>query len=414
MCDPVVIVGAGLSGLTAAKVLQEQGIEVLMLEASDDVGGRVRTDEVDGFLLDRGFQVFLNSYPEAKSLLDFSELRLCPFEPGSLVWLGDQFHSLVDPWRRPSQLFQTAFSPVGTLADKVRIALLRNRVSRGSVESLFEGIDQSSLEMLQRAGFSNKMIDRFLRPFFGGVFLEQELETSSRMFCFLFRMFSHGDATLPAYGMGAIAKQIASALPADRIRLHAPVQQIDGNAVTLFSGEVVAGSRVILALDQHHAAKLIPELANQRKARSATTLYFAAEKSPCQKSMLMLNGTGQGVINHLCVPSDVAPAYAPDGQSLISVSVLKQGVDPESLPAAVIDEAATMFGTEAKKWRHLRTDRITRALPNQSSPSFDPPSKPAHLSGDLYVCGDYRTNGSINGAMQSGRLAAEAVVGSLS
>lgn len=413
MIDPVVIVGAGLSGLTAAKILQEQGVEVLVLEASDDVGGRARTDEVDGFLLDRGFQVFLDSYPEAKNLLDFSDLQLRPFEPGSLVWLGGRFHSLVDPWRRPAQLFQTAFSPVGSLADKLRIASLRNRVSRGSIEGLFEGSDQTSLEMLEEFGFSSKMIDRFLRPFFGGVFLDQDLDTSSRMLCFVFRMFSQGDATLPAYGMGSIAKQLASALTEERIRLNSPVHKIDGRTVTLSSGESFASHRLLLALDQHHAAKLVPELASQRESRSATTLYYAAEKSPCKKRMLMLNGTGKGLINHLCVPSEVAPAYAPQNMSLISVSVLKQDINLETLPAQVVQEAAAMFGAEVKQWKHLRTDRIVGALPNQSSPAFEPPIKPPHLSGDLYVCGDYRTNGSINGAMQSGRLAAEAVIETL-
>ena len=175
MNDPVVIVGAGLSGLTAAKMLRRSGVETLILESSDAVGGRARTDVVEGFKLDRGFQVFLTAYPEAEKHLDYPRLKLNRFEPGSLIWVGDQFQSLVDPWRRPSQVFNTAFSQVGSLSDKLRIALLRRNVSAGTLDDLFQREDQTSLAFLRDFGFSENMIKRFLRPFFGGVFLDADL-----------------------------------------------------------------------------------------------------------------------------------------------------------------------------------------------------------------------------------------------
>lgn len=410
MNDPVVIVGAGLSGLTAAKILRRSGVETLILESSDAVGGRARTDVVEGFKLDRGFQVFLTAYPEAEKHLDYPRLKLNRFEPGSLIWVGGQFQSLVDPWRRPSQVFKTAFSQVGSLSDKLRIALLRRNVSAGTLDDLFQREDQTSLAFLRDFGFSENMIKRFLRPFFGGVFLDADLETSCRMLYFVFRMFGKGDASLPTEGMGALSQQLAEGLPEDSLRLSAKMSEFDGNEVRLTSGEAVPYSRLLVATDQSSAAEQIPELNNERLSRSVTTLYFAAERSPCKKKMLILNGSQRGLINHLCVPSEVAPSYAPEGQALISITLLRHQLDSSKLISEVISEAEAMFGNQAQSWRHLRTDQIHRALPNQSTPAFNDPRPLAKLKSNLFVCGDYRTNGSINGAMQSGRWAAEEIL----
>ncbi|MDC0278958.1 FAD-dependent oxidoreductase [bacterium] len=409
MSDPVVIVGAGLSGLTAARLLHERGIEVCLFESADDVGGRVRTDLVDGFRLDRGFQVFLDSYPEAQQMLDYDSLRLRRFEPGSLIVTNAGVRRLVDPWRRPLGGIRSVFQGVGSFADKLRIAALRGKVGQGTPSLLFESHDETSESALRKMGFSDSMMEQFLRPFFGGVFLDMDLQTSCRMLYFVFRMFSNGNATLPELGMGEIGKQLAASLPEDSIRLGDGLEQLEHHAVRLQSGKVVPYSHVVLALDEVTASRFLPELGTQRKPRSVHTLYFAAEQTPSKEKMLTLNGLGRGLINHVCVPSDVAKSYAPPEQSLISVTVLKAGGEDPALYQRVQCEAEEWFGKQVKGWRHLRTDHITRALPNQSFPAFNPPRHPPHLRDNLYVCGDYRTNGSINGAMESGRLAAEAI-----
>ncbi len=410
MNDPVVIVGAGFSGLTAAKTLHEQGVPFVLLEASDAVGGRARTDLVDGFLLDRGFQVFLTAYPEAQRHLRFSDLDLQCFEPGSLIRYGNQFHTLVDPWRRPTKILSTAFSGVGSLSDKWRIALLRNHVNRGSLSSLFERRDETSYQMLTDFGFSPRMIESFLRPFFGGVFLDHELETSCRMLYFVFRMFGLGDAALPTNGMGAISQQLADCLPEESLRLNTPVVELSSNEVMLRGGDRVPFNKVLFAVDEYHAAQFFPELSTNRPQRKVTTIYFAASRSPSSEKMLVLNGSGQGIINHICIPSDVASNYSPQGETLVSITVLKQEVNADALIKEVLAESKSWFGGQVDQWHHLRTDQIERALPNQSPPAFDPPFHPSHLRDSFYVCGDYRANGSINGAMQSGRLAAEEIV----
>lgn len=410
MLDPVVIIGAGLSGLACAKELHSHGIEFVLLEAADRVGGRVRTDEVDGFLLDRGFQVLLTAYPEAARQLDYESLNLKAFEPGSLIWTENGNHCLSDPWRRPRQAIQTAFAPIGGFADKLRIGRLRWAAGRGTLESIFERSDRTTQTELQRLGFSDDMVEKFLRPFLGGVFLERELETSCRMLYFVFRMFSAGDTALPAYGMGQISEQLSSYLPDGAIHLNEAASEIAADRVILHSGEQIACSKVVVATEQPVAVNLLPEISLTKRPRSVHCVYFSAPEPPVQHRMLVLNGTGSGLVNNLCVPSVIAPAYAPEGRSLISATVLNAKANDETLHKAVAGELRSWFGPSVDSWTHIRTYQITYALPNQTSPAFDPPIQTTKLRDNVYVCGDYRANGSINGAMESGRLTAEAIL----
>ena len=410
MSDPVVIVGGGLAGLAAASTLHQQGVEVILLEASDQVGGRARTDQVDGFLLDRGFQVLLSAYPECQHFLDYAGLRLQPFEPGSLIRLEDRFECLSDPWRRPGRAIESLTCKAGTLGDKLRIARLRHDAKRGAWQDAFTRPDRSTAEELQRLGFTTTMIERFLRPFLGGVFLESELQTSCRMLYFVFRMFSSGDAVLPAAGMGAMAVQLADRLPSGAVRLNAAVSAIQDGSVTLEAGGKVPYRQLIVAAEQPAAARLLPELAPARPPRSVHCVYFSAPQPPLEQSMLVLNGTGSGLVNNLCVPSQVASTYAPSGQSLVSATVLDSVKDSDGLHQPVQEYLRKWFGKTVDSWKHLRTYSIAYALPNQSTPAFEKAVQPTFLRDRVFVCGDYRANGSINGAMHSGRTAAEEVL----
>lgn len=410
MSNPIVIIGGGLAGLTCATQLHEAGIEFVLLEASDSVGGRVRTDNIDGFLLDRGFQVLLTAYPEAQRLLDYDALNLQAFEPGSIIRTDGRIHRISDPWRRPQNALQTAFAQIGGFADKLRIGRLRWDACRGPLEQVFQRPDRTTEKELTRRGFTPDMVEKFLRPFLGGVFLDADLQTSCRMMSFVFRMFSQGDTALPANGMGTIPRQLAERLPQDSIRLSSPVNAIDSGRVTLNTGTVIPSDRVIIATEQSAAAKLLPELASSRSPRSVRCLYFSASEPPIEEKMLVLNGTGHGVVNNLCIPSQVAKKYAPVGKSLISATVLKSELVNDDLLASVTEQMREWFGASVDDWQHLRTYTIPYALPNQMTPAFDPPLQPVTLRDDILVCGDYRTNGSINGAMQSGRLVAEEIL----
>lgn len=406
-CD-VLIVGGGMAGLACASHLHEARISFRLLEAADAVGGRVRTDVVDGFRLDRGFQVLLTAYPEAQRILDFPALNLQEFEPGALVRFKGKFHRFVDPWRRPGHFFSTALSSLATIPDKFRMARLRSRLCRGSLEQLLNHPETTTLEALRNDGFSEKVIDRFFRPFLGGVFLEPELTTSSRKFEFVFRMFSQGYAALPAQGMEELARQIADRLPAGSIHTNLPVERIEGHTVHLVNGEQHSAKSVVVAVDSSAAARLFGE--ETQPGCHVSCLYFAASRAPIEEPILVLNGDGQGPINNLCIPSQVSPAYAPDGQSLISVSILDDSLFDESLLQNVNTQLRDWFGEQVDHWRHLKTYRIPYALPAQPPPALSPVTKSIRRADGLFVCGDYLDIASLQGAMVSGRRVAETVI----
>lgn len=403
-----IIIGGGLAGLVCATNLHKSGASCLLLEASDQVGGRVRTDEVEGFLLDRGFQVFLTAYPEAQAVLDYERLELRRFEPGALIRYQGKFHRLSDPWRRPQHAIATVLSPAATLADKLRIASFRRHTTRGQLNDIYNRIEQTTIELLKERGFSDVIINRFFRPFLGGVFLDGDLKTSSRMCEFVFRMFSQGDATLPAGGMGEIPRQLAQSLPSDVIRTNTAVESIENTDVMLTSGERLSARAVVVATTAPMARRLLGD-SHPAEGRSVTCIYFAAPQPPVEEPILVLNGDGTGPINNLCVPSQVSSRYAPSGQSLVSVTVLGQHDDEVHLMAQVQSQLEEWYGQTVKQWRHLKTYVIEYALPEQSPPALQPVAKPVQARDGVFVCGDHCDTASINGAMASGRCVAEAV-----
>ena len=408
--DGVHVVGAGLAGLACARRLHAKGVAATVLEAADGVGGRVRTDHLDGFLLDRGFQALLTAYPEARQALDYRELELHPFEPGALVWTGGRFVRVADPFRRPGQALRTALAPVGGLGDKLRVAALRRRLAAGTVEELFARPETSTREALAGAGFSEQIVERLFRPLAGAVLLDRELATSSRLFEFAWRMLSQGEAALPARGIGAIAEQLAGTLPPGTVRLGTRVAAVEPGKLILAGGERLAARAVVVATDGPRAAELLGEPAAPDSV-AAACLYFATDRAPLDEPLVALDGEGRGPVNNLCVPSAVAPTYAPPGQALVAAAVVgpdaRRGAD---LEPAVLAQLADWFGSAVIGWRHLRTYRVAHARPAQPPGVLDPPRRPVRVRPGLYVCGDHRDHASIDGALASGRRAADALV----
>ncbi len=312
----------------------------------------------------------------------------------------------MDVFRRPGSLIPSALAPIGTIFDKLRVALLKWRTYRSSLAEIATRPDCTTLEYLRDFGFSDAMIDVFFRSFYGGIFLERDLRISSRMFEFTFKMFSAGSATLPAHGMGEITRQLADRLSPGCLRLNSPVASVTQGCATLASGEIITAGHIVLATDAATSAKLLPEFFPSPVAwRAVTNLYFSSSKSPINEPIIALNGSGEGLVNNVCVLSDVSSAYAPPGQHLISISVLGLDDRPD-LPAAVIAELAAWFGPEVREWQHLRTDCIEHALPEQPPGCGKFPS----LSPGLHLCGDYLTSASIEGAIISGQDTAESLI----
>jgi hypothetical protein len=380
----VIVVGAGLAGLACARRLVAGGRVPLVLERSDSIGGRVRTDTVDGFLLDHGFQVLPVAYPEAKAFLDFERLELGSFERGAIIRADGRFRRLADPRHSPRRGLRALAGGVVGVRDGAAVL----RLLRGS------GDETTAAEALRRAGVSRATVERFFAPFLRGIFLEERLSTSSRFLDFVLEAFSGGPATLPRDGMGSIAAQLAEGLD---VRLGAAVAAVGPHTVSLETGEQLRADAVVVA-----TAGIVDEPVHGWNG--VTCIYYDAPETPIPGPWLVVNGEG-GPINNLCVPSEAVPTYAPTGRSLISVTVLGAGA-PDL--GAIGRQLRGWFGSAATEWRVLRTYRIPRALPAYPVGGFG--HQGIELAPGLYACGDHREHPSLNGALASGRKAADAVL----
>ncbi|KAK7319391.1 hypothetical protein RJT34_04112 [Clitoria ternatea] len=418
----VVIIGAGLAGLAAANHLNSNNIPFLLLEASDAVGGRVRTDIVDGFLLDRGFQIFITAYPEAQKLLNYESLNLQKFYSGARIFYDGQFYTVADPLRHFWDSAKSLTNPIGSLLDKLLIGSTRIRALSKSDEEIISAEEVPTIDLLKKLGFSDSIIGKFFRPFFGGIFFDPELQTTSRLFDFIFKCLALGDNTLPANGISAIPEQLAARLPSGSILLNAKAVSVDLDnsetpRVRLQNGEVLRSELgVIVAVEEPAAVQLLAGRSGpvpKKPARSTVCVYFSANRDeiPVREPVLFLNGSGKGIVNNMFFATNVAPSYGPAHKSLVSVSLigLFEGVSDDELAGRVVEELCGWFGEKTvREWKHLRNYRIEFAQPNQCPPT-DLKKNPKLESG-LYVCGDYLTSATFDGALVSGRRAAESLL----
>ena len=409
----VLVIGAGLAGLTCAKVLAGRGNEVEVFEASDDVGGRVRTDEKDGFLLDRGFQVYFTAYPAAKRHLDHEKLDLRAFDPGAVMLQGQDKSVLSDPLRDPKALVPSLLSDAATFADKLRVLKLsRTLLDDSDAVGEVPGEDSTSLRYLEGLNFSGKILDRFFRPFYGGIFLDRSLQTSSRVLRFTFRMLATGKTAVPALGIGEIPKQLASHLPQDAIHLNSPVEGLlreDGRVVGVkLAGYEHEADAVVVATEAPVAGRLTGEAVPEGSVGQTCIYYATGERGLGSGKKILLNAGSGGFLNNVVEESNIAPSYAPPDRGLVSAVAL--GV-PE-LP----DEELFRRGVEEiSKW-YPEADLAPLAVYRIPYAQFDqPPGVHRRLPDNrtaapgLVLAGEYTEDSSINGSMLSGEKAAEAL-----
>ncbi|NED51518.1 FAD-dependent oxidoreductase [Micromonospora sp. BL1] len=403
----VVIVGGGLAGLAAARRLHRAGVPWRLLEAGDRLGGRVATDRVDGFLLDRGFQVLNTAYPRLTGLVDVGALTMGWFTSGVLVRRGDRLERLVNPLREPTGAPGTLTSGIGSLTDRLRFAALAAGYATVPVGRLLDTPETSAEKALRRAGLSDAIIEELLRPFLSGVLLDRELATSSHVLAVVMRSFARGRIGLPADGMQALPRALAAPLPAELIELNTPVTEVAPGRVRTPSGEITCRA-VVVAVDPPAATTLLPGLPRVRM-HAYTTYYHRTDTAPLDEPILLLDGDRRELVANTVVVSRAAPTYAPDGEHLVATSV----VGPQAPPEPVIRrELDRLYGRSTADWTHLTTVTVPDALP-AAPPPQGRLRKPVALGDGLYVAGDHRDSPSIQGALASGWRAVGAVLADL-
>ena len=398
----VVVIGAGLAGLAAAHRLRAANLEVIVLEAGDAPGGRVRTDRRDGLLLDRGFQLFNPSYPAA-SIFDLDALELKAFRAGVVVTLGDQRYRLGDPRRWPAVAVPSLRAPVGSLMEKLRFARWAVDVGLGPVQRVFDGPDVSLAQELSRRQLDGRLSRTVIRPFLAGVLAEDTMSTSARFAGLLIRAFVRGTPALPARGMQALPEQLAAGLGPGVLRLNTAVLRVTDGLVTTDRGQIRARA-VIVAADPRTACQLtgLPE----PSMRSLTTFYHRAIVAPTRERAIHLDGERRGPLVNSAVVSNAAPSYCNHG-ALIASTVLGAD-DSAEMESLVREQAGAIYGVDFRRWEHVGTYAIRDALP-----ALPPPlnvRRPVSLGDGLYVAGDHRDTASIQGALVSGKRAAGAVL----
>ncbi|HMP41554.1 MAG TPA: NAD(P)/FAD-dependent oxidoreductase [Roseiflexaceae bacterium] len=417
----IIIIGAGVAGLTCGRVLAAYGHQVTLFEAADGIGGRVRSDHVAGFTLDRGFQVLFDSYPAIQRLLDLPALALRRFDPGALIALNGQRTILTDPLRDrdPAALLTAITTPIVPFADKLRTLQLALAMRRSSIDEILAGPDTTTSAFLRQRGFADTTIDTFFRPFYGGIFLDRSLETSAKCFRFNLKMLSSGHAVLPAGGMGQIAAQLARPLlDTGCIRLHSRVVALlyeNGRVVgvRLATGEEHHADAVIIATAAPDARHLV-DLPLPADGLAATTIYFSGNRPIYRARKIVLNAAADALVNSAQLLTNVAPEYAPAGKHLLSVAILgTPALDDAALIRASLADLHRMFAGDRTAlaalaaYQPLAVYRIPFAQFRQP-PGIHPilPSNHTDRPG-LYLAAEFTEASSINAAMISGEACAK-------
>jgi len=403
------IIGAGVSGLIAAQVLENHGYHPTIIEASSSVGGRVKSDIVDNYILDHGFQVLLTSYPAAKHYLNYTDLELQEFLPGATIFKEGKQQTIGDPLRSFSLLFPTLFASIGTFADKTKIFKLNTLLKKKKVIEIFKAEEKTTLDYLQDFGFSEAIINDFFKAFFSGIFLEPNLETSSRMFEFVYKMFGDGLAVLPKGGIQEIPNQLKSKLKNTTFIFDSPVKEVKDTEIILQNNDSFTSDMTIIATE---ASSLIANLKNQETEwKSCDTFYFETHKKVINKPLIGLIADEKALINNIFYHTSVATT-SKGAKELLSVTVVKaHNLSKLDLILKVTEDLKAFCNIDAVNL--LKHYHIKRALPKLNSLQYEISSTETKLKPTVFLAGDQLLNGSLNAAMIAGERAAIGVVQTL-
>jgi protoporphyrinogen oxidase len=405
----IYIIGAGVSGLVASKVLEDHGYKSTIIEATDRVGGRVKTDVIDGYQLDHGFQVLLTAYPSAQKYLNFDALELQHFLPGAAIFSDGNQKTIGDPLRDISLFFPTLFSGIGKFSDKLKILKLNSLLKKTTLAKIFAKSEKTTLQYLIDFGFSEEIIFKFFKPFFSGIFLEPELETSSRMFEFVYKMFGEGFATLPKGGIEAIPKQLKSNLKHSKFQFNTKVKSVEDGKIILDNGTELESDFTIIATE---SSKLVGNLKKKEtKWKSCDTLYFETNTMTIRKPIIGLIAESNALINNIFYHSSIL-SKSTGRKQLLSVTVVKQhNLSKEALKIRVQKELQDYCGIDSCIF--IKHYAIPNALPDLEGIKYEMLPAEIELTNSIFLAGDTQLNGSLNAAMISGEKAALNVIENL-
>jgi len=411
-----VVVGGGLAGLVGARHLAESGHDVTVLEASEEVGGRVRTAHEDGYTFDRGFQVLFTAYPAVKRELDVEALSPRPFTPGATIARPNHRSVLSDPLRKPTAAPQTILNRDVRTADKLRVFALQRELAGRDPEQILAGGGQTIESYLADRGFSQRFVERFAAPFYGGITLDRSLQTDSAIFEYTYKMLSEGEIFVPARGMQAMPEQLAdrAAAAGATIETDQSVTALDsasGDEVTVeTTGESITADEAVVATDPATAADLTGLSDIPSETLGCVTQYFAqpTSKAPSMGKRIVLNAADDRP-NTVAPLSAVAPEYAPEGMELYSATFLGTPDEDDEALAADVRAALSSWYPAASfdALELLRTDRVPLAQFAQPPGFRDSLPDPDAPEGPVVLAGDYTRWSSIQGALESGRVAAD-------
>ena len=400
--ETIYIIGAGVSGLIAAYELEQEGYHPIIIEQTDKVGGRVKTIHEKGYALDLGFQVLLRAYPLAQKYLDLDALELHKLESGALIYVNDKAYRIGDPMRNWKMLFPTIFSDIGSISDKLKVLKLNNRLKRKSIHEIFESRETTTLQYLIEFGFSPKIIERFFKPFFAGIFLESSIQTSSRMFEFVYKMFGEGDATIPKLGIGEISNQLKNKLHNTEFIFNCEVKDITNDKILMVSGENLPHDGVIIATNSTSIIR--SHEGSDMKWKACMCLYFAVDQTNIPANTIALIADGGNYANNLYAYTDVKT-----GKTILSVTTLEH---MNKTDAEIIENiiAEVKKYTKALKVNFIHHYRIKQALPDIQNLKMIVQPAENQVMDNIFLAGDALMNGSLNAAMESGRIAAQSLL----
>ena len=397
----IVIIGAGIAGLACAMKLKKNNRNFIIIEQSDRVGGRVGSIKENEYIFDLGFQVYNTEYYKTNSLLNLKELKLKVFKPGASIYNGRRFEILSDPFRDPSTILETFFSGMTTFKDKIKILTLKRALSNYCI-SEDQSEDMTTLKYLKSYGFSNKIINGFFKPFFSGIFLENQLETSSKFFKNVFSNFNKGYAAVPVNGMQAIPDQMVKNLNPHNLLLgNKVIEAKNPEKIVLENNEIIEAKYMVLtggsnSLVNNHIVEF----------NSVRTFYFSSRVKVKHSKYINLFPY-DSLINNIAILSSVSENYSPEGNTLFSITIIESDLSKSELIDIIQDKLSTYYGDEKSNYIFMKEINIKQATIKQKTGYFDLKIEDKK---NILFAGDYTTYGSIEGAVVSGIKTAEKLI----